>query len=500
MNSLKKGAFALLSLLSLILVAACGDSLGVADVAAGDDSSDTLPGGTPQVALVRVVLTDAPVDYIAEALVDIGRVTLVPGGEGGHIVLSEDGTDGFVNLLDFQDAVTTPIGEAEIEPGEFSQLRMIVEAAHVKLKEGYTFRDGTTEMELKVPSGAQTGIKLNLKDAEDGGPVTIVPGETVLVLDFDVSRSFVLNGNFETPAGVHGVHFKPTLRVVAMDVAASISGVVTTAVDGVSVEGLTVTAEPTDAGTVEGYQTMAGTAITDADGAYTIHFLVPGAYEVSVSVDEGLATEPATRSVTVGDSEDATGADFEVIDVSGSIAGTVTTAIDTVSVEGLTVTATPAAEGMDPMTTTTGAEGEYAFESVLPGVYVVTVEPGADLVTDPAAAEVEVGNGEDVSGVDFAILEDVRGTIAGTVSTALEGVSVEGLTVTATPAAEGAEAVTATTAADGTYLIEFVPPGDYTITVEVGDGLTTDPASRDVTIDENEEEAGADFAVVASGG
>jgi len=498
MNSFKKSALALLSVLSLILVAACEDSVGVADVVPGDEN----PGdGAPQVALVRIVMTDAPVDYIAEALVDIGQVSLVPGDESGHVVISEDGTDGFVNLLDFQDAATTPIGEAEIEPGDFSQIRMIVEAAHVRLKEGYAFRDGTTEMSLKVPSGAQSGIKLNLHDADDGGPVAIVPGETVLVLDFDVSRSFVLNGNFETPAGVHGVIFKPTLRVVAMDVAASISGVVTTALDGVSVEGLTVTAEPTDAGTVEGYQTMAGTAITDADGAYTIHFLVPGTYEVTVAVDEGLGTEPASRSVTVGDSEDSTGADFEVIDVSGSIAGQVTPAVDTISVEGLEVTATPAAEGMEPMTTTTDADGAYVFESVLPGVYVVTVAPGGDdLVTDPAEAEVEVGNGEDVTGVDFVVLEDVSGTIAGRVSTALEGISVEGLTVTATPAAEGAEPVTATTAADGTYTLESVAPGDYTITVEVGEGLTTDPASRDVTVDEDEEETGADFAIVAAGG
>ena len=37
-----------------------------------------------------------------------------------------------------------------------------------------------------------------------------------------------------------------------------------------------------DEGDLEGYQTMAGTALTDADGAYTIHFLVPGSYDVTV--------------------------------------------------------------------------------------------------------------------------------------------------------------------------------------------------------------------------
>jgi hypothetical protein len=36
-----------------------------------------------------------------------------------------------------------------------------------------------------------------------------------LVVDFDVSRSFVLQGNPETPAGVRGVIFTPTIRVEA---------------------------------------------------------------------------------------------------------------------------------------------------------------------------------------------------------------------------------------------------------------------------------------------
>ena len=211
MNFIKRGAFALLL---VVAASACGEGTSIADVSDEATNDPAAEPGTPapQTARIQILLTDAPVDYIGEALVDIGRVTLV-GGDGGHIVLSEDGTDGFVNLLDFQNAATMPLAEADIEPGAYSQLRMVVEAARVTMAEGYTFRDGSTEMELKVPSGAQTGIKLNLQDADDGGPVDIVPGETVLVLDFDVNRSFVLRGNPETPAGVHGVNFKPTIRV-----------------------------------------------------------------------------------------------------------------------------------------------------------------------------------------------------------------------------------------------------------------------------------------------
>lgn len=468
-------------------------AVGACDSTPVDQGELDLENG--EAATLRVLLTDAPADYIAAAEVDIGRVELLPAGDGAPIVLSEDGTDGFVNLLDFQDAATMQLAEAEIEAGDYTQLRLIVEAARVGLVEGYTFRDGSTEKDLFVPSGAQTGIKLNLQGDEDM-PLTIVPGEMVLVLDFDVNRSFVIQGNFATPAGAHGVIFKPTLRVTAQDVAASISGVVSTELEGVSVEGLVVTAEPTDAGDVPGYQTMAGTAVTDESGAYTIHFLVPGPYDVTVAVDEGLGTEPATRSVELGFSEAATGADFEIIDVSGSIAGTVSTALEGASVEGLEVTATPDAEGMDPVTATTDAEGDYAIDGLLAGTYTVTVEVGEDQVTDPTAAVVELGAGEDVVGVDFEIVEDVSGSIAGSVTTDLAGFSVEGLEVTATPA-EG-DPVIVETDAEGAYLFESLMAGTYTVTVDAGEGFTTDPASQEVELAENAEEVDIDFAVVAA--
>ncbi|MDH3272834.1 MAG: carboxypeptidase regulatory-like domain-containing protein, partial [Gemmatimonadota bacterium] len=446
-------------------------------------------------ALLSILITDAPSDYIAAAEVDIGRVELVPVDDGPHILLSEDGTDGFVNLLDFQNAATMQIAEAEVDPGSFAQLRMVVEAARVELAEGYEFRDGSTVMDLKVPSGAQSGIKLNLHNEDNSGPLEIVPGESVLVLDFDVNRSFVIQGNPETPAGIKGVIFKPTIRVTGRDVAASISGTVSTALEGVSVEGLMVVAEPTDGGTVEGYQTTSGTALTAEDGSYTVYFLVPGSYEVTVELPEGLGTDPEVQSVLLGESEAAAGVDFEVIEVTGSIAGTVTTELEGVSVEGLTVTATSDAEGAEPLTTPTESDGTYLFDGLLAGTYDVTVEVPEGLGTDPGVQSVLLGVGEDATGVDFEII-DITGSIAGTVSTALEGVSVEGLTVTATPGAEGMEPLTTLTEAGGVYLFDPVIAGSYVVTVEVGDDQVTDPAEALVEVGGGEDVIDVNFAIV----
>lgn len=274
-------------------------------------------GGTgPGDASVRVLLTDAAIDYVASAWVDIGAVELLPANGGAPVVLTDDGTDGLVDLMTLQGDVTRNLAEADIEAGEYAQLRLIVEAARVKLAPGYEFEgSGTDEMDLVIPSGAQTGIKLNLAAADgDGaaGPVTIASGETILVVDFDVSQSFVIQGNPETPAGIKGMSFKPTLRVTLWDVAASISGTVT-GPEGVSVEGLTVTAEPDDEGSLEPYQSMTGTALTDADGDYTIYFLVPGNYTVTVEAPDGTTSNPESASVELENAEDETGVDFALV-------------------------------------------------------------------------------------------------------------------------------------------------------------------------------------------
>ena len=139
----------ILPLLAVGAFAACED---------GTDVSDT--------AFVRVLLTDAPSDYISEAMVDIGSVELLPAGDGERVVLTEDGTDGPVNLLDLQGLTTELLADLEIPSDTYVQMRLIVESAKVMLADGYEFKTGGTEAALNVPSGAQTGIKLNLRESE----------------------------------------------------------------------------------------------------------------------------------------------------------------------------------------------------------------------------------------------------------------------------------------------------------------------------------------------
>ena len=55
----------------------------------------------------------------------------------------------------------------------------------------------------------ESGIKVQLLV----GPIAPVGDSlTVVTVDFDVNDNFVMQGNPETPAGIHGILFTPVLK------------------------------------------------------------------------------------------------------------------------------------------------------------------------------------------------------------------------------------------------------------------------------------------------
>jgi len=274
--------------MTLMALAACGDTTGTAN------------SGT---TMLRVQLTDAPGVEFDSAVVYIGAVTLIPV-EGDPILVTDEG--GRFDLLQLQNGVTAELGNVEIEPGDYSELRLVVDSAYVGLAPDYEFTDGTTERSLKVPSGSTSGIKVKLRSPDADSMVsyvTITPGETILVVDFDVQRNFKIQGNPNTPAGLKGVLFTPVLRAVVRNTAGSIAGTVTSSADGTPVAGLTVRA--TLQGTPEGEDPVEATGVTGDDGTYLIPFLAPGTYDVQV---DGFSADP--QEVSVGEGEAVTGIDF----------------------------------------------------------------------------------------------------------------------------------------------------------------------------------------------
>ena len=220
-------------------------------------SNDSGPSGTGS---VEVRLTDAPSDDFQSATIFVSQVTVNGSGASATDQVISN-TKASYDLLTLQNGVTATLGTSAVPTGTYSQVRLLVDSARVVLKAGNTFTDGSTTARLSVPSGSQTGIKVNFS-----GPVTVTEGQTILVVDFDLSQSFVFQGPSNHP---NSVSFKPVLHATAMDVVASISGTVTPVGTSAAVYA------------IAGTDTVQTTFASATTGAYTLSFLPPGNYVVA---------------------------------------------------------------------------------------------------------------------------------------------------------------------------------------------------------------------------
>ena len=182
-----------------------------------------------------VKLTDAPfpVDLVDQALVTIDKIEIRSSidseCEGGSeyqnqnqgedcegysfIVLSEE-TQEF-NLLALTNGITADLLEMEIGTGEYDLIRMHVTDARIILTDGQEF-------DLTIPSGSQSGLKIKIE------PELVVEDGVVneILLDFDVSKSFIVQGNANSKAGIKGFIFKPVIRAVSQKQCSRVEGMV----------------------------------------------------------------------------------------------------------------------------------------------------------------------------------------------------------------------------------------------------------------------------------
>lgn len=189
---------------TLALAALLGAGIAACDSTTGPDDT----------ARIRIHLTDAPADYIESAQIWVSAVYLQRDDDDGEgdprVYLFDDKANPkSFDLMLLRDGITADLtGVVDVEPGDYGQLRLIVDSAFVTLKAGYEFRDGGNTAPLKVPSGSRSGIKVQLDDEIDAEGGALVD----LVVDFDVNENFKLQGNPETPAGINGILFTPSLK------------------------------------------------------------------------------------------------------------------------------------------------------------------------------------------------------------------------------------------------------------------------------------------------
>ena len=218
------------------------------------------PAEESDTGTLSVLLTDAPfpADLVAEANVTIDSLEVRQkgggGGDGPYITLSSSPQS--FNLLDLGNGITEGLAELDLPTGSYDLLRLYVGEASVVMNDG-------TPYDLTVPSGSESGIKIFIKP-----DVAIIAGvKTELLLDFDVSRSFVMQGPMDAPTGFS---FKPVIRGVNQATTGGISGIVSDTAS-VALPNIEVWAEQ---------DTVVSTAFTDATGFYAMVGLPAGVYTV----------------------------------------------------------------------------------------------------------------------------------------------------------------------------------------------------------------------------
>lgn len=210
-----------------------------------------------------IKVTDDPfnISYVESATVTITKIEIRKTGENegdAFIVLSENPVT--LDILKLRNGVTEELLNLEIPQGKYDLIRLYVDEASLKIK------DQPVSYNVKVPSGKQTGIKIFISPAlnVDGGLTS------ELLLDFDLSRSFVMMGNMNHSFGVNGFIFKPCIRATNNTTAGRIEGIVTD----------TSKANIADAKIWVKQDTIISTTFTGISGSYAFIGIPAGSYSI----------------------------------------------------------------------------------------------------------------------------------------------------------------------------------------------------------------------------
>lgn len=231
---------------------------------------------------LSVKITDDPLNLssVESATVTISRIEIRKAGA--------DETDKFLELLitpvtidisELSNGITKELVNLEIPKGDYDLVRLIVDEANLKI-------EGISEIfNMKVPSGEQTGIKVFIDPVihvEEG-----ISAE--LLLDFDLSRSFVMKGHNAR----NGFNFKPCIRATNISTSGRIEGYVKdNSPVNAGIEDASVAIQKGDEDTLF--------TITDANGHYAFIGVSAGTYSVSATMENYEASDVESVVVFAG--------------------------------------------------------------------------------------------------------------------------------------------------------------------------------------------------------
>lgn len=170
--------------ISKIVLSAVAVALTVGAITTGCKKS------SPQSGYMTVSMTDAPADFV-KVNVDVTGFEIHHENSGW---ISLPINQGIYNLLDLRNNVSVILAShVDIPIGKINQIRLI-------LGNNNSLQDSTTTYPLTIPSGSETGLKINIDQV-------IMSNQNLdLLVDFDAAASIVDKGN-----GTYSL--KPVLKI-----------------------------------------------------------------------------------------------------------------------------------------------------------------------------------------------------------------------------------------------------------------------------------------------
>jgi Domain of unknown function (DUF4382)/Carboxypeptidase regulatory-like domain len=236
----------------------CSFGLAGCGSAGGSGSSST---GT-----MAVAMADAPLDADH---VNVWISKVEASGPGGWHTLRN--TTAPTTPIDLKTLVVNDmdLAGASLPAGHYNQLRLIVTKAEVV--------KGSSTYPVEIPSGMQTGIKLNIN--ADVPPNAV----TQILLDFNAAQSI-----HATPPGSTNYKLQPVIPAVLKVLSGTITGTVT--LDGTNpAPNAAVAVYPAGTGMQAG--TEVNTSQTLADGTFKVWALLAGSYDVKITSADTTQTK-----------------------------------------------------------------------------------------------------------------------------------------------------------------------------------------------------------------
>lgn len=182
-------------------------------------------GGQSAQGELSLSITDAPVDDAMSVVVQFSGVAFKRQGSAAEIVETLTPSARQLDLLEYQEGRAALLLDGIALPaGDYEWVRLIVDN-EPNIRDSYVVQMTGEECELRVPSGAESGLKLNR------GFTLPADGSIALTIDFDLRKSI------HAPPGQTGgapdctqaYLLRPTLRIVDDASVGAIAGTVDSA-------------------------------------------------------------------------------------------------------------------------------------------------------------------------------------------------------------------------------------------------------------------------------